>query len=122
MQTERITLPAGDDGTEHWAEIRPVSDLRARDKKAVTRAITVDVGDDGVSHVSVGIADDMRDALLVRLITAWSYELPLPVADPASLDELPVAAYDALIEATKEHYRLVDFKKRPGKGGETSSA
>lgn len=122
MQTDRIPLPAGEDGTEHWVSVRLVKDLQSGDRRAVRRAIKVDIDEDGVSHISAGAADDMRIALLVRVITGWSFDLPLPVADPESLDRLPLDAYDALIEATEEHFKAVDFRKQASKNGGTSSA
>lgn len=122
MQTEDIPLPEAEDGTERWVTVRRVTDIVSGDRKAVRRAISIDIGEDGTSHLNAGVADDMREALLARIITGWSFDLPLPVADPASLDKLPLDAYDALIEATEVHFKAVDFRKQASKNGGTSSA
>ena len=98
----RIELPG--DG---WAEIRPVEELKGGDKVAVERAIQfVPNSDDGTpSTVSAGMVEDMQMALLCRVITAWSYD-DKPVT-PAQLEDLPIAVYNALSEATTPHMEAV---------------
>lgn len=101
----RIDLPDG-----HWAEIRAVEEMKAGDLLAARRAIQVPVSTNGATTVSAGVTDDMRNALLARLITAWSYEgLPVPSLSPASLEELPIAAYRRLCDAVEPHMELVNF-------------
>ena len=41
--------------------------------------------------------------------------LPLPVADPASLEKLDLETYDALAEAVGEHMKLIKGKQNPTK-------
>ncbi|WP_165964238.1 hypothetical protein [Actinomadura sp. KC216] len=120
MQTTtiRVTLPEHPEhpGVEQWAELRAASLMRAGDAKAIRKAVRLHFAKDG-DHwdgtFSVGDDDDRTDALLARVIVAWSYDLPLPVADPASLDEIPVDAWDALREAVKPHREALDFTRKP---------
>jgi hypothetical protein len=122
MQTFRVYLPAEGD-VEHWAEIRAVAELRAGDAKAVRRAAKIDVGgDDENTSISIGINDVMRDALLARVITAWSYDLPIPAGDVESLDKLSLEAYNALLLATDEHWSRVDFKRKAGASTNSNSS
>lgn len=102
----RITLP--DDG---WADLRDPSDLRAKDKIAVQRAIVFSMlsGDNGEQAripVSAAMSDDMCIALLCRIITAWSLPYPVP-ATAAVLEDLPVPVYQALCDGIEEHLELV---------------
>ena len=128
MLTERIPLPELDDqpGVEQWAEIRAVKELRSGDRKAVRRAWRMEISENGLNKsFSMADEDEQREVLLARIIVSWSLAEPLPVADPESLERLPLDVYDALVEATKEHFRIVDFspsKTPDGTGGSSGSA
>jgi hypothetical protein len=119
MQTFRITLPPHPDhpGVEQWAELRAASTMRAGDAKALRKAIRLGVNPGGGwdRTFSMGDADARTDALLARVIVNWSYEahgIALPVADPASLDEIPIDAWEALREAIAPHEEALDFRNR----------
>jgi len=116
MQTIRVPLPEHPDhpGVEQWAELRDVSTLRAGDRKAVNKTLRWKIDENGriESTFSPGDMDDLTNAVLARVIVNWSYALPLPQADPASLDELPLDAWEALEEATKPHRQALDFSRR----------
>ncbi|WP_433465702.1 hypothetical protein [Spirillospora sp. CA-128828] len=119
MQTYRITLPEWDEhpGVEQWAELRAASTMRAGDAKALRRAVRLGVNTGGGwdRTFSMGDADARTDALLTRVIVSWSYEahgIALPVADPASLDEIPIDAWEALREAIGPHEEALDFRNR----------
>ncbi|AEW92932.1 MULTISPECIES: hypothetical protein [Streptomycetaceae] len=75
---ERHTLPSG-----AWVELRDWRELRRGDKKRALSDVT-----DTTRPVAAGY--ELADALLTILITAWSYQLPLPSASPESLDLLPI--------------------------------
>ncbi len=126
MQTTRITLPEHPDkpGEEQWAELRAVSELRGGDKKAVRGAVVMRFGDDDKIVREFSMADDYarREALIRRLVVNWSLPEAHPQADPEVLGELPLAIYDALIEATEEHFKAVDFteQKTPSDGVDSS--
>ena len=75
-----------------------------------------DSSDDGVSYVpkpkgekrkvrvTMAMVAEQRDTMLSRLITGWSYDLPLPYV-AASRDLLPLAACRALDDAIKPHLK-----------------
>ena len=90
----RVELP-----NYQWAEMIDVADITSGDMKAYRRSMPVGTG------LTVGILDDMRDVLLARLITNWSFQVPIPRELPGTpeeagaLDRIPPAAYDALVEA-----------------------
>jgi len=74
------------------------------------------LSDDGVSYVpkpkgekrkvrvTMAMVAEQRDTMLSRLITGWSYDLPLPYV-AASRDLLPLAACRALDDAIKPHLK-----------------
>jgi hypothetical protein len=103
----RIDLPG--DG---WAELREPSDLRAKDKIAVQRAVVFSLlgnqenGEETRIPVSAGMSDDMCIALLCRLVTAWSLSETLPPT-PEILEDLPVTVYNALCEGIEPHLDLI---------------
>lgn len=71
--TRKIDLLSG-----AWVEIR--EELRARDRFAVQEVASVELGGDGgKSRTSfLGMQNDMRNALLGRIITSWSYPVAIP--------------------------------------------
>jgi hypothetical protein len=120
----RVELP-GDD----WAELRDPSDLRAKDKIAVQRAIVFsmqnpdDEPEDGQEPsrvpVSAGLAEDMTVAMLCRLITSWSLQPPAPVT-AAVIEDLPLATYTALSDAIVPHLEAV--RSAPNRRTRTASS
>ena len=128
MQTYRVSLPEHPDhpGVAQWAELRDPSTMRAGDAKALRKAVRLKFDQHGEGWdgtFSMGDEDDRNDALLARVIVGWSYDLPNPKADPASLDELPVDAYEALCEAVRPHREALDFNRKPtdqGRPGDSS--
>ena len=104
----RVELPSLREGseTEHnWVEYR--EQLKAIDRFAVQDAITMEFKD-GANHTSLGIANDIRNALLGRIILGWSFPVPYPaqVKDVAAPDTVIGEAmdlddYNALAEAVQ---------------------
>jgi len=92
----RIELPSmKDDGSEHnWVEIR--DRLMAADRFEVQDAVSMEVGgEDRRSKVSLGMQNDLRNALLGRIITAWSFPVPIPAANSfAAADKVIGEAMD----------------------------
>lgn len=96
----RVSLPSGG-----WADLR--EELKGSDSKAARKAVVYTVDDEGRRVMNAGSDDDMRDALLARIITAWSFEergiLPPsknPLAGPEHIaDTLSDEDYAALHEA-----------------------
>jgi hypothetical protein len=77
----RIELPSKQaDDTPNWVEYR--DRLMAGDRFAVQDAVSMEVGgEDRRSKVSLGMQNDLRNALLGRIITAWSFPVPVPSAN-----------------------------------------
>lgn len=84
--SERHPMPSG-----NWIELRDWRELRRGDKKKAMSAIT------DLDH-AIATAYQMTDALLVMLVTNWSYQLPLPSQSPSSVDLLPIEDDDALMK------------------------
>lgn len=121
-----MRIPIG----EQWIELKDIADLSAADDDAYQRVITEaalaargseveiteedegEVSGDGVSvtprkhklTLTVEMIERRRDDLLGRLITGWSYDIPLPY-NAASRELLPRAAGKALAEAVKPYQR-----------------
>lgn len=106
----RVDLPGG-----NWAELRGLDELRAKDKVAIQRALSYVPDPDGKPMlINAGMQEDMQIALLVSVITSWSYG-DMPVTR-AQLEDLPLDAYNALSEATTDHLevmRVVPNRRTP---------
>lgn len=106
----RVELPG-----DNWAELRGLDELRAKDKVAIQRAIEFVPSAEGTPvQVNAGMQEDMQMALLKSVITSWSYG-DMPVKRE-QLEELPLAAYNALCEATTDHLevmRVVPNRRTP---------
>lgn len=79
----KVELPSGG-----WVEYR--DQLKAIDRFAVQDAVFLEVKD-GVNRAALGFGNDIRNALLGRIITAWSF----PTATPAAAKD--IAAADVVI-------------------------
>ena len=104
----KVDLPSG-----AWAEIR--TDLRAKDRFAVQDVATVEVGE-GRNRASLEMQNDMRNALLGRIITAWSYPVPIPenglqAADVVIGDAMDLDDYGALEEAVEPLMDKIEGRK-----------
>lgn len=110
----KVELPGG-----NWADIKPVEELKAKDKIAVERVVTFlqpsKEGDPIPMHA--GIAEDMQIAMLCKVITAWSFPFPLP-AVPEDIEDLDIVTYNALCEAIDPHMQVV----RASPNSKTNSA
>lgn len=100
----RVDLPDG-----QWAELLDVADLRAGDMKAMRRDRPV-----FTDRMSTGHLDQARDVLLIRVITAWSLDLPIPKELPGTpeeagaLDRVTIPAYNALVDALDPYFSLIN--------------
>lgn len=70
----RAELPSG-----AWVEYR--DKLLAADRFAVQAAARVEIGEKANSASFLELDNDMRNALLGRIITKWSYPSPVPSED-----------------------------------------
>lgn len=100
---------------ENWAEITPADELRSGDRRAVNRAVRIELDDNRQPILTGAMNDDMRDALLKRVVRDWSLPFPIPEKDAKSLDKLTLKQEDALNEATKPHMDLVTGQVDPAK-------
>lgn len=113
----RVELPSG-----AWVEYR--DKLLAIDKFTVQSAIKVEM--DATTNIQVysgGIQNQMRNALLLQVITAWSFEgIPIPSASPSGSDiigsTMDIDDYDALSEAVEP--MLVKVFNVPNRRASTS--
>jgi hypothetical protein len=98
-------------GKERWAEIIDVDDVPRKVKVKVQEWGLAEFrrGEKGMHPAMIDMI--IKDMLIARLITEWSFEKPVPNGDASKLGDLPSSAYDALIEATKPHYEDLDFIK-----------
>lgn len=70
----RVELPSG-----NWIEYR--DKLLASDRFAVQAVARVELGDKANSASFLEMQNDMRNALLGRIIVKWSYNGPVPSED-----------------------------------------
>lgn len=104
----RVTL---DD--KNWAEIMDPSELRSGDRRAVNRAVRLEVGEDEKPIFTGALTDDMRDALLCRVVSNWSLDFPIPAKDAKSLEKLTLPQEDALKAAVQPHLDLINGRVNP---------
>ena len=74
----RIELPSMDsDGkTNNWVEIRDT--LKASDRFEVQKTARLEMKEEANLASFLEMQNDMRNALLGRIITAWSFPVPIP--------------------------------------------
>lgn len=124
----RTTLDSG-----AWVEHVPIQGLTARhyrDWQRIGVSITEDaVGDDGevdvralVTGIDIGLQNlDKESALFGILISAWSYELPVPAfdrpsgltANAESIEELPGEDYREIFLLLQPFREKLDIKPNP---------
>lgn len=117
-----------------WVEHRPLQDLKAKDKDAVSESVrmALPVTEEGEVDLSRGVTMSgvmqvaARNACIARLVTAWSYDLPVPrwenheIHDEDSIGELPlddINELEALIAPA-----LAKLRQRPDPKGTTTSS
>lgn len=123
-----------------WVEHRPIQDLKVRDSDAVTEAmrmtlpVTADGEVDLAGGLSVGGSMQIkaRNAVIARVVTAWSFTTgdgaPLPVPyyenheihNEESIAELPIDGGNALFELIAPYQ--AKLRSRPNREGATTSS
>jgi hypothetical protein len=135
----RTTLESGSGA---WIEHVPFQDLKGKHIRLYARAgknrISGDaVSDDGdvdvrkiVTEQDLGETQEIKhDALWAIVITAWSYDFPVPVFERGTgavsgsgvLDEIPADDYEAIDELLKPYAKKLAAKPNP-KGATTSGS
>lgn len=115
----RLELPSKQgDGTPNWVEYRET--VKAIDRFAVQEAVTIEVAPGGGQKYSVGaLQNDMRNALLGRIITGWSFPAPIPsqnsfqAADVVIGNAMDLADYAVLEKAVQPIMDLIEGKEAP---------
>lgn len=117
----RIELPSTQtDGEHHWVEYR--DKLKAGDRFAVQAVAKVELGsgtDDKRVASFLEMQNDMRNALLGRIITAWSFPDPIPsqnsfaAADVVIGNVLDLEDYAALEKAVEPLMDLIQGRNVP---------
>lgn len=106
-----VELPSG-----AWVEYR--DQLRALDRFEVQRVVSVELGEKNRASF-LEMQNDMRNALLGRIITAWSYPGPVPrddsfrQADQVIGETMDLADYAALEKAVEPLMDLISGRKTP---------
>lgn len=101
----RVELPEG-----NWAELRDPADLYDEDRKAVSRHVVVEYNDEAKTRIMRGETEDaMADALLERIVEAWSYtHLRVPSKAPSSLGKLKISHARALRDALSPYFKVMN--------------
>jgi hypothetical protein len=108
----KVTLPSG-----HEADLR--DQVLAGDKYAANEAIKVEIQDDGTRVLTASMTDQVKYALLTRMIVSWDIGQPVPsmVVDPVGLiNSLPLDDIEALSDAIEPVYNRVMGIKNNGEG------
>lgn len=91
------------DGSQ-WADIKDVGEMNSGDKRAVKASVSIEIDPETGHRLIPGDMDErMTNALLRRIVVAWSLPFQLPKVNPAVLDELSTDVWDALDKAIKPH-------------------
>jgi hypothetical protein len=111
MPITRLDLPS-----ENWIEYR--TDLKAADKFATQDAIVLEYDDADKRKIRGGVTNLMRNALLTRIITAWSYPgIPIPSQNIAGVETigetLDIDDYNKLTEEIAPLLEKVTFSAAP---------
>ena len=115
----RLDMPSQQsDGTPNWVEYR--DKLMAGDRFLVQAAAKVQQEADGSAKTSfLELDNDMRNALLGRIITAWSYPAPTPAqtgGQPADLvigNAMDLDDYSALEKAVQPLMNKISGRSAP---------
>lgn len=100
-------------GKDRWAEIVDADDMPHATQVAVNKIIPMpDPTRPDVVLYTPEVLDRVRDAMLAHLITAWSFDQPLPDGDLDRIAFLPSSAYKALLDATQDHWQELGFTSR----------
>jgi hypothetical protein len=106
MRVEMPSMQQDDPKKNNWVEIR--TDLRVKDRLAVQAVAKVQIGEDGNSVSMMEMENDMRNCLLGRIITAWSYPYPTPANNSFAAADVVIGDMDlddySVLEAAVQPY------------------
>lgn len=87
----RKDLPGG-----QWAELRTADEVLEEDREQVMHAMA-NAGDDPSLRNYFG-----KRQWVTQLVTNWSFEQPIPSAEPKSLGKIPLRACNKLIDQVQD--------------------
>lgn len=102
----RIELPDG-----NWADVRDA--LLGKDKTAAHKVMQFVIKEGQEQVMDASVMDKMHDALLANIITAWSFDQPIPSRCESPVDavgELDIDIYNELHAKTAHLMKKVNFK------------
>jgi hypothetical protein len=105
----RVELPSGG-----WAELR--ENLKGKDRVVAQNAVRLELDADGKTTVTGSTGERICEALLSRLVTGWSFEIPPPAIslNPTdALEDLDIDDYNALYEAVLPMVEKVTPRPNP---------
>lgn len=115
-----------------WVEMRPVQDLKVRDREVYEAPLQfeVDITPDGKPDFSdrkfsLKLPVAQRRSLLCRLLTGWSYDLVRPtwaggIENEESFSEIPLEDWDEIEELLRPYVARINLKPDP-KGGRSAT-
>lgn len=113
MRVELVSKQA--DGTPNWVELADLDDLMGEDLLVIRRAVRIKSGPNGETEYSPReMEDDQANALLGRIITAWSFPTPIPsqngvaAADVAISRSMKIRDYAALLGKARALLKEID--------------
>lgn len=119
-----------------WVEHRPIQDLKAKDKDAVSMSVkmAIPLTEDGELDRSQGLAFSgsmelaARNAAIARVITGWSYDWPVPYFEAGEvhgaqlIDEIPLDDWNEIEELITPYLAKLRKKPDPKKGTTSGSS
>lgn len=113
MAIVRLDFPSG-----NWVDYR--DNLLAEDKFQVQDAVILEYDDSDRRRLRAGTTNTMRNALLNRIITAWSFPgVPIPAQNIAGVqtigETLDIDDYNVLAEAVAPLLDKVAFTSAPNR-------
>ena len=117
-----------------WVEHRPIQDLKAKDKDAVSKSVkmAIPINEEGEVDRSQGMVFSgamqvaARNAVIARVITKWSYEWPVPYFEAGevvwteSIDEIPLDDFNEIEDLIAPY--LAKLRQRPDPKKTTTSS
>lgn len=119
-----------------WVEHRPIQDLKAKDKDAVSLSVkmAIPLTEDGEIDRSQGLLMSgamqlaARNAVIARVITGWSYDAPVPFFEASevhgieAIDEIPIDDFNEIEELIAPYLAKLRQKASPKPTTSTSSS
>jgi hypothetical protein len=103
MRIELASMQA--DGTANWVDFR--TDLKVRDRLAVQEVAKIELHETSNSMSMLAMQNDQRNALLGRIITAWSFPYPIPANNSFAAADVVIGDMDL------DDYAIIEREIQP---------